>query len=393
MRSRLRLSDLGRQAVAGLTTRPGRSALTALGIAIGIAAIVAVVGISASGRAELLATLDRLGTNLVRVAPSQGLLGEPGKLNIDAAGMTSRIAPVQAVTEASLIDVAVRRTDQIPELETGGIGVMAVDESLPEVLGATISQGRFLDGLDDLPVAVLGPVAAERLGIPDLASERLLFIGGHWFSVIGIMDDLSLHPDLERSAMIGYGVAGDLFADEIPPTALFIRIVPSVVDDVVEVLPSTVNPENPDQVEITRPADALAAREAAETALTNLLVGLGAVALLVAGVAIANIQVMSVLERRMEIGVRRALGASKGQIRSQFLTEAILLGAIGGLGGVGLGAGITLGYAAAQQAQLALPLEAVGGAVGAALLIGAIAGLYPAGRAARISPAEAVRTG
>lgn len=378
-------------AALGLRSRAGRSTLTALGIAIGIAAIVAVVGISASGRADLLAQLDRLGTNLLRVGPGQGILGGPAELPDDAVAMTTRIAPVQAVSSAALVDATVRRTDLIPELETGGLSLMAVEPDLLDVLGAQTMNGRFLDdGLGRLPVAVLGNVAAERLGIADLDNERLVYVDGVWFTVIGVVEDLDLHPDLERSAMIGYPIAEEIFG-AVKPTAIYLRVYPEAADDVTEVLPSTVNPEDPSQVEITRPADALAAREAADAALTQLLIALGSVALLVGGVAIANVMVMSVLERRMEIGVRRALGATRGHIRRQFLFEAIILAGLGGVVGAGLGAAITMGYATFRKLPLAIPLVALAGAVGAALLIGALAGLYPAARAARIPPSQAVR--
>lgn len=391
LRSRLRLSDGFSLAALGLRSRVGRSVLTALGIAIGIAAIVAVVGISASGRADLLAQLDRLGTNLLRVGPGQGILGGPAELPDDAVVMAGRIAPVRAVSAAGLVDASVRRSDLIPELETGGLSLVAVEPDLLDVLGADMSAGRFIDdGLGALPVAVLGEVAAERLGVADVDGERLIYADGTWLSVIGIAGELDLHPDLERSAMIGFPIAEQLFGD-VRPTAIYLRVFPEAADEVTEVLPSTVNPESPDQVEITRPADALAAREAADAALTQLLIALGSVALLVGGVAIANVMVMSVLERRMEIGVRRALGATKGHIRRQFLLEAVMLAGLGGVVGAGLGAAITLGFSTVRGLPLALPLQALAAAVGAALIIGAVAGLYPASRAARIPPSQAVR--
>lgn len=391
LRSRLRWRDTLGLAGLGLRSRPGRSVLTALGIAIGIAAIVAVVGISASGRADLLAQLDQLGTNLLRVGPGQGILGGPAELPDDAIPMVSRVGPVQAVSSAGLVDASVRRTDLIPELETGGLSVMAVDPDLLDVLGADLMTGRFVDDqLGRLPVAVLGEVAAERLGIPDLSVERLVYVDGTLVSVIGIASDLDLHPDLERSAMVGYDFASQRFGD-VSPTAIYLRVFPEAADDVTEILPTTVNPENPDQVEITRPADALAAREAADAALTQLLIALGSVALLVGGVAIANVMVMSVLERRMEIGVRRALGATRGHVRRQFLLEAVILAGLGGIVGVGLGSVITVGFVTVRDLPLALPIEALAAAVGAALLIGAVAGLYPAARAARIPPSQAVR--
>ena len=390
-KSKLRLADTFWLARLGLGARPGRAVLTSLGIAIGIAAVVAVIGITASGRAELLATLDRLGTNLLRVSAGQGVLGGRPELPEDAPAMTGRIGPVEDLSVTARIDASVRRSDLIPELETGGLSTIAVEPGLLDLLGASVSSGRFLDeGSSALPVAVLGVVAAERLGVASLEVEQQITIGGVVFTVIGIADGLDLHPDLERSALVGFDVAHTVF-DETVLTTMYVRVDPAVVDDVVGVIPTTVNPQNPDRVEITRPSDALAAREAADTALTQLLIALGSVALLVGGVAIANVMVMSVLERRMEIGVRRSLGATKGHIRRQFLTEAVLLAGIGGIVGVGLGAVITWAFATIRNLPMSVPFESLFGAVGIALVIGALAGLYPAARAAGIPPSQAVR--
>lgn len=390
-KSRLRLADTFGLARLGLLARTGRAVLTALGIAIGIAAVVAVVGISASGRADLLSALDQLGTNLLRVSAGQGILGGTPELPADSPAMTARLGPVEAVSAAARIDATVRRSDLIPELETGGLSVVAVEPNLLDVLGASIMTGRFIDeGSGELPVAVLGSVAAERLGVSSIANEQQLTIGDSIFTVIGIADNLQLHPDLERAALVGFGIADTRFDDPVL-TTLYVRASPESIEDVVEVIPTTVNPQNPDRVEITRPSDALAAREAADAALTQLLIALGSVALIVGGVAIANIMVMSVMERRMEIGVRRALGATRGHIRRQFLTEAILLAGVGGISGVVLGAAITWVFAGARDLSATVPLEALVAAVGVALLIGALAGLYPASRAASIPPSQAVR--
>ncbi len=391
MKSKLRFADTLGLAWLGLRARSGRTALTSLGIAIGIAAVVAVIGISASGRADLLAALDRLGTNLLRVSAGQGILGGPAELPEDAPAMTARVGPVEAVSAVARLDATVRRTELIPEVETGGLSVVAVEPDLFDVLGGEMAAGTFLDaGSSRLPATVLGSVAAERLGVSTLAYQQMVTIDGQEFVVVGIADGLQLHPDLERSALVGFDVATAEIG-EAPLSAMYVRVDPTSIDDVVEVIPTTVNPESPDRVEITRPSDALAAREAADAALTQLLIALGSVALIVGGVAIANIMVMSVLERRMEIGVRRSLGATRGHIRRQFLTEAILLAAIGGLVGVGLGAGITWGFAAARGLPVTVPIEALFGAVGVALLIGTLAGLYPASRAAAIPPSQAVR--
>jgi len=393
VRSRLRAGDAALLGLTGLRSRLGRSALTALGIAIGIAAIVAVLGISASGRADLLSALDDLGTNLLRVSPGQGVFGNAQSLPVESVDMLGRVGPVERTSAASLLDATVRRSDLIPELETGGLSVIAARVDLADVLNTDVIEGRFLDeATSDVPVAVLGYVAAERLGITNVDLDVAVYIDGQWFTVIGILDSMTLHPDLERSVMIGEGAARALFDPDLEPTAVYARVSPESVGDVVDVIPATVNPQNPDQVLVTRPSDALVARQKADVALTGLLIGLGAVALLVGGVAIANIMVMSVMERRMEIGVRRALGATARHIRLQFLLESVLLAGIGGVLGTLIGASITAAYAVNRDLTLAVPFSGLVASIGAALLIGAIAGLYPAIRAARIPPAEAVRS-
>jgi putative ABC transport system permease protein len=392
MRSKLRPGDLFGIGVRGLAARPTRAALTAIGIAIGIAAIVAVIGISASGRADLIATLDRLGTNLLRVTPGGGVLGTGSDVPVEARTMAARIGPVQTATQTTRVDATVRRNDLIDELETGGIGVLAARPDVMNELGGSMRVGRFLDEATiHVPAVVLGAVAAERLGISDLNPRPRVFLDGTWFTVTGIIDPLELHPDLERSVLIGYPVAARVFETSESPSTLYVRADPTFINDVAEVIPATVNPQQPDAVDVTRPADALQARRAADEALTGLLIGLGAVALLVAGVAIANIMVMSVLERRTEIGVRRAIGATKRHIAIQFLFESVLLAGIGGVVGTLVGAGITVAYAANRDLTLAVPPQGVALSIGAALAVGAVAGLYPAWRAARIPPAEAVR--
>ena len=392
MRSRLRLLDAVGLGVRGLSSRVARAVLTATGIAIGIAAIVAVLGISASGRADLLATLDDLGTNLLRVEPGAGIFGNTSEVPEEASDMTLRIRPVQQVTATTRADASVRRNDLIPELETSGINILAADTDLLFVLRADMAEGRFIDAATaQVPASVLGTVAADRLGIEDLDPIPRVYVDGTWFTVLGIMATMEIHPDLERSAIIGYPVAATLYDTSRSPTTLYVRSDPEFIDDVAEVLPATVNPAQPDAVQVSRPSDALDARRAADEALTSLLIGLGAVALLVAGVAIANIMVISVLERRMEIGVRRAIGATRGHIRVQFLIESMMLSGIGGVLGIGLGTAITIGYAASRDLKVAVPPQGLALSVLAALAIGAIAGLYPAIRASRIPPAEAVR--
>ena len=392
MKQRLKIKDLFFVALYGVRARRGRAALTSIGIGIGIAAIVAVTGISASGRADLLATLESLGTNLIKASPQAGFFGTQEKLPDGVVGMVERIGPVEEVTSTTQTDLIVRRSDFISQFEGGGISTIVTSPELLQVVGGNLIEGRFIqDGLSNIPVTVLGSVTASRLGINTLETPTKILIGDEWFGVVGILDELKIHPDLDRSVFIGYGVAKTLFDIDKEPTTIYVRANPSYIEDVVEVIAPSMNPENPDQVLVSRPSDALEAQEAADAAFTNLLLGLGSVALLVGGVAIANVMVMSVLERRMEIGVRRSIGATRKEIRYQFLLESIVLSGIGGLVGVFLGTGITLGYTNYTDIVFSIPVSQVLGAILLALLIGAISGVYPAIKASKIQPAEAVR--
>ena len=391
-KNKLRTRDLFFVAVYGVKARKGRAALTSIGIGIGIAAIVAVSGIAASGSADLLSTLESLGTNLVKASPQAGFFGTQEELPEGVIGMVERIGPVEEVTSTTQTDLLVRRSNFISEFEGGGISTIVTSSELLNVIGGNLSEGRFItDGLSDLPVTVLGSVTAKRLGITNLSKPTKILIDDEWFGVIGIVEELKIHPDLDRSVFIGYGAAEKLFDINEEPTTIYLRANPTFIEDVVEVIAPSMNPENPDQVEVSRPSDALEAQQAVEASFTNLLLGLGSVALLVGGVAIANVMVMSVLERRMEIGVRRSIGATRREIRYQFLLESVVLSGIGGLVGVMLGSLITLAYTNYTNIVFSIPVWQILGAVVLALLIGAISGVYPAIKASKIQPAEAVR--
>ncbi len=392
-RSRLHHRDLLLLGSVGLRSRKLRASLSALGIAIGIAAMVAVLGISASSRADLVAQLDLLGTNLLRVAPGQTLGGQDATLPPEAPGMIRRVGPVQAVSATASVDASVYRNDRIPTGETGGIGVRAADPELVDTLGGEVASGAFLnDATARYPAVVLGSVAAERLGITRADGRIQVWLGEQWFTVVGILDPLPLAPEIDRSALIGFPVATERLGHDGAPGTIYVRSTPEAVEAVRAVLGATANPDNPEQVEVSRPSDALAARAAANTAFTSLLLALGGVALLVGGVGIANVMVISVLERRSEIGLRRALGATRHHVRLQFLAEALLLSGLGGIGGVLLGAAVTAAFAASRSGATVVPPVALVGGVGAAMAIGALAGLYPAVRAARLAPTEALRT-
>lgn len=392
-RSRLLRADVLAVGSIGLRTRKLRAALSALGVAIGIASMVAVLGISASSQEELLSTIDQLGTNLLTVAPGESLFGQASELPASSRAKTTSMAGVQGAAAVYDVDGSVRRTSYVDEAETSGISIKASDLSLPGTLSGSMASGTFLTATTArYPSVVLGAVAAQRLGISSAAGQPQVYLGGAYYTVVGVLKPLILASDLDRSAFIGLEQAKTAFGTKANPSTLYVRSDDSQLPTVRKLLPATANPENPEEVDVSRPSDALQAKAAAKGAFTSLLLGLGAVALLVGGVGIANVMVISVLERRSEIGLRRALGATRRHISTQFLTESILLALMGGLGGVVFGCLGTFAYSASQGQATVIPPFALVAGLGSALGIGAVAGLYPSLRASRLPPTEALRT-
>jgi putative ABC transport system permease protein len=390
----VRAADVLRVGGVGLRTRPMRAFLSALGIAIGIAAMVAVVGISSSSGAELDRTLSALGTDLLTVGPGRTLLGEDAELPLAAEAMIERIDGVEGVAAIGRIsDAKVYRSEHIPEAKTNGIMAYATRENLLGLVGASLRDGVWLNAATgSFPAVVLGADTAERLGIGAAGPDVHVVVGGVRCTVIGILEPVPLAADLDSAVLLGWPAATRWLDFDGHATTVYTRSDETRLEAVRELLAATANPPAPNEVEVSRPSDALAAKQATSQAFAGLLLGVGAVALLVGGVGVANTMVISVLERRPEIGLRRALGATRGNVRVQFLAESLLLSALGGAGGVLLGAAVTAGYATYKTWPWVVPPWALAGGLAATLVIGGVAGLYPAVRAARLSPTDALQT-
>ncbi|MFI5916392.1 ABC transporter permease [Dactylosporangium sp. NPDC051541] len=391
-RSTLRSRDLLPTGSLGLRSRKLRALLSGLGIAIGIASIVSVLGVTRSSQSALLAQIDQLGTNLLTVANGMGSSGEEKLLPTTATAMIGQVAHVQGVAPtAKLADANVYRNDHIATGRTGGRSVRAADATLLTTLDGSLLSGRFLSD-DESPVTVLGYNAATTLGITDVSGNDRVWLGGHWYTVVGILKPFTLAPEIDQSALVSFASAEHLLGYNGHPSRIYVRAQTEYTADVAKVLAPAANPENPSEVAVSRPSDALTAQLQVKQSGAGLILGLGAIALLVGAIGIANVMVIAVLERRTEIGLRRALGAARGHVAAQFLTESLILATLGGLGGIAIGAAVTVGMALNRGWTTLIPPEALYGGLLVSIAAGVIAGMYPALRAAQMPPTDALRT-
>ena len=396
LRSRLRLIDVVMQALRGLTSRTLRTALTALGISIGIASLISIQGITEANQAEARAEIDALGSDFLFITAGTGITEEAELLPYAADMLDTHLDALEHVAALYPVDARARRNELIPEVQTGGVTVSAITSSgldLLEPVNGSMAFGRFHDATSvEVPGVVLGSLAAERLGIHHLVGHPTINISGNRFAVIGVLNEFeTLNTDLNRTAIVGLSVAQELFDTPDTPSAIYAQVRPEQLDDARDLIPAQANPAAPGEVAVSRPTEALEIREVIDETFARILQALALIVLAVGGIGIANIMVISVIERRGEIGLRRSLGATRKHIASQFVIESIMLSLLGGLLGVAIGVGIVLGYAQYKDFDAIVPWYWLSIGVGAAFGLGALAGLYPAWRASRLEPAEAVR--
>ncbi len=390
--------DLISVAFGGLLARKVRTVLLLMGPVIGVAAIVAAVGLTDSAKGDLKAKVAQLGTNLIEAKAASSFGSQNPTLPKDAVRRAEQVKTVEKVASVvQLTDIIVSPYPQAKaKYETTPIPVVATDTRLPNVLEVPLTSGRWITASDNengVRAVVIGSGLANELGyLP--GESRTIDLADKPYGVIGVLGKVELDPSLDNAAFISFASADkDFVKEEVLPTKLYVRSTDGTEQVTSDALRIAIALGGPKEVATEIKAEALELAAQSDRQLQIIVASMGLLAIIVGGIGIANVMSISVIQRSTEIGIRRALGHTRRTIAQQFLLEAMVVGFVGGILGVMLGAFSILVGVWISGWVFVLQTWIPPAGVVLAMVVSIIAGLYPARRAAKLEPLETLRLG